>query len=97
MKAWYESSTPLVRGVVITTLGLMVVGSAVAVSYLKHREVQLYVTLDGLKKQYEQMLEEQGRLRLEEASWGHLAKIEDRATEELKMEYPKRTRRVVMH
>ncbi len=96
MKGWYESSSPLVRSSAITLLVLLVVGSAVGVTYLKHREVQLYVTLQGLKNQYEKALEEQGRLRLEEAAWGNLAKIEDRARAELEMHYPQKTKRLVV-
>ncbi|MBT4606556.1 MAG: hypothetical protein HOC52_06335, partial [Thiotrichales bacterium] len=78
MKSWYETD-PLFRGFAVTLMVLVVVVSAVSVSYQEHREVQLYRTLQGLKKQYEKSLEEQGRLRLEEAAWGNLAKIEDRA------------------
>ncbi|MBT6078785.1 MAG: hypothetical protein HOG56_00430, partial [Gammaproteobacteria bacterium] len=68
MKSWYETD-PLFRGFAVTLMVLVVVVSAVSVSYQEHREVQLYRTLQGLKKQYEKSLEEQGRLRLEEAAW----------------------------
>ncbi|MBT3472482.1 MAG: cell division protein FtsL [Gammaproteobacteria bacterium] len=95
MKSWYETD-PLFRGFAVTLMVLVVVVSAVSVSYQEHREVQLYRTLQGLKKQYEKSLEEQGRLRLEEAAWGNLAKIEDRARAELKMQYPERTQRIVV-
>jgi len=95
MKSWYETD-PLFRGFAVTLMVLVVVVSAVSVSYQEHREVQLYRTLQGLKKQYEKSLEEQGRLRLEEAAWGNLAKIEDRARAELKMQYPEHTQRIVV-
>ena len=95
MKSWYETD-PLFRGFAVTLMVLVVVVSAVSVSYQEHREVQLYRTLQGLKKQYEKSLEEQGRLRLEEAAWGKLAKIEDRERAELKMQYPERTQRIVV-
>ncbi len=96
MNSWYESSSPLVRATSVTLLVMLVIGSAVGVIYLKHREVQLYVTLQGLKNQYEKALEEQGRLRLEEAAWGNLARIEDRARGELEMHYPHKTQRLVV-
>ena len=96
MSVWYENS-PLMQGVLIMLLILFTVGSAVGVIYIKHREGQLYITLQGLKKQYEQSLEEQGRLRLEEASWGNLARIEDHARAKLKMNYPQAAQRVVLH
>lgn len=96
MGSWYEND-PLLRGVAVSLAILLVVISAVSVSYQEHREVQLYRTLQGLKQQYEQSLEQQGRLRLEEAAWGNLAKIEDRARAELKMHYPERTQRIVVH
>ena len=91
---WFQSSTPLDQSVVVTLLALLVIASAVGVIYQEHREVQLYITLQGLQRQYEKALEEQGRLRLEEASWGNLAKIEERASAELKMFYPQRVERV---
>jgi cell division protein FtsL len=96
VKEWYDSSTPLLRASVLTLLLLLVMGSAVGVTYLKHREVQLYITLQGLKNRYEKALEEQGRLRLEEAAWGNLAKIEDRARVELQMHYPQKRQRLVV-
>lgn len=95
MSHWYEQD-PLVRSAAISLMVLLVVVSAVSVSYQEHREVQLYRTLQGLKQQYEKSLEEQGRLRLEEASWGNLAKIEDWARKELKMSYPEQTQRIVV-
>lgn len=96
MNSWYQSSSALVRATSVTLLVMLVLGSAVGVIYLKHREVQLYVTLQGLKSQYEKVLEEQGRIRLEEAAWGNLAKIEDRARAELEMHYPQKTQRLVV-
>ncbi len=96
VSSWYTSSSPLTRAAVITLLMLLVMASAVGVIYLKHRQVQLYVTLQGLTNQYEKALEEQGRLRLEEAAWGNLARIEDRARSDLKMHYPEKTERLVV-
>ncbi|MBT7307774.1 MAG: cell division protein FtsL [Gammaproteobacteria bacterium] len=96
MNFWYESS-PLFRSMMLVVLVLVVVKSAVAVIYLKHREVQLYITLQGLQQQYEQELEEMGRLRLEEAAWGNLARIEDHARGKLQMSYPAAAQRVVIH
>lgn len=96
MSHWYEV-TSVARGGLLPLLILFVVASAMGVVYLQHREVQLYITLQGLQKQYDRALEEQGRLRLEEAAWGNLARIEDRATNDLNMLYPGASQRIVIH
>ncbi len=95
--AWYDDQeTALVRGGLLPLLVLLVFVSAIGVVYLKHREVQLYITLQGIQKRYAQSLEEQGRLRLEEAAWGNLARTEDHAREQLKMGYPQSDQRVLV-
>lgn len=96
MTRWYEANF-IIRGGMLPLLIFLVIGSAIGVVYLQHREIQLYIHLQGLKKQYERALEEQGRLRLEEAAWGNLAKIENRARSELSMTYPVGNQRVVIH
>ena len=94
--AWYDDQeTTLLRGAVLL-LVLLVFVSAIGVVYLKHREVQLYIMLQGVQKRYAQSLEEQGRLRLEEAAWGNLARTEDHAREELKMDYPQSDQRMLV-
>ncbi len=95
MSRWYEVA-PIVRGGLLPLLVLLVVTSAMGVVYLQHREVQLYITMQGLQQQYDRALEEQGRLRLEEAAWGNLARIEDRAVTELDMLYPEASQRIVI-
>ncbi len=96
MTRWYEANF-IIRGGLLPLLIVLVIGSAMGVIYLQHREIQLYIHLQGLKKQYDRALEEQGRLRLEEAAWGNLAKIEERARGELGMSYPEGGQRVVIH
>jgi cell division protein FtsL len=50
--------------------------------------------LYSLQKKYENFMEEQGRLRLEEAALGSMIKVEVRAREDLKMVYPSQQQRV---
>ncbi len=96
MSRWYEEN-PMVRGALLPLLVVLAVGSAIGVVYLHHHGVQLYIALQGLQKGYGRALEEQGRLRLEEATWGNLARIEHRAAEELNMHYPEAAQRIVVH
>ncbi len=88
MRPWYPSPFTPLQALFGVGLVLATLCSAIWVAYLHHLQVQLYVQLDELKQEYEWILEEQGRLRLEEASLGNLARIENSAIRELQMYYP---------
>jgi cell division protein FtsL len=70
-------------------LVLAVVLSAVAVVYSKHQSRKLFVELQGLYQQIDELDIEWGRLQLEQSTWSSHGRIEEIARKKLNMTLPK--------
>lgn len=63
--------------------------SAISVVYVKHYNRKLFVELQQLEKQRDDMEVEWGKLQLEQNTWATHARIERIAREKLQMTVPK--------
>jgi cell division protein FtsL len=66
----------------------LVIASAIAVVYSKHQNRKLFVELQGLKTQRDELEIEWGRLQLEQSTWATHGRIERLARERLQMRMP---------
>jgi cell division protein FtsL len=67
---------------------LMVMGSAFAVVYSKHESRKLFVELQHVRKQIDELNIEWGRLQLEQSAWSAHGRIESIARKRLGMKLP---------
>ncbi len=67
---------------------LAVLASALSVVYAKHRSRVLFVQLQGLQEQRDQLHESWGRLQLEQATWATHSRVESVARGRLGMRLP---------
>ena len=74
---------------VTVLLGLLVMMSAVGVIYAKHENRKLFVQLQALEKERDQMNVEWGQLQLEQGTWATSSRVENIARKRLGMEMPK--------
>ncbi|GAB4358062.1 MAG: cell division protein FtsL [Gammaproteobacteria bacterium] len=65
-----------------------VLGSALGVIYAKHQTRKLFVELNGLQKERDELQIEWGRLQLEQATWATHGRVERIARQRLKMQIP---------
>ena len=65
-----------------------VLGSATAVVYARQQHRQAYVELTRLERASDELNIEFSRLQLEQATWSETNRIEQVATERLKMTFP---------
>jgi len=70
-------------------LGLMVLLSALGVIRAKHENRKLFVQLQALEKERDQMNVEWGQLQLEQGTWATSSRVEEIARKRLGMEIPK--------
>ncbi len=73
----------------LSGLILAVVLSAVAVVYSKHQSRKLFVELQALYQQIDELDIEWGRLQLEQSTWSSHGRIEEIARKKLNMTLPK--------
>lgn len=73
----------------LSGLVLAVVLSAVAVVYSKHQSRKLFVELQALYQQIDELDIEWGRLQLEQSTWSSHGRIEGIARKKLNMTLPK--------
>lgn len=66
----------------------LVIASAVAVAYSKHQSRKLFVELQALKTQRDELEIEWGRLQLEQSTWATHGRIEKLARDRLQMRLP---------
>lgn len=78
------------RVVIAGVLVVCTVASAVAVVYSKHRSRRLFVELQSLERERDQLNVEWGRLRLEQGTWATPGRVEQAAREQLNMKMPER-------
>jgi cell division protein FtsL len=74
--------------VLASLLALVVLGSAVSVVHIKHRSRILFVELQGLERQRDELNVEWTQLALERSSWATHDRIEDLATARLGFQVP---------
>jgi cell division protein FtsL len=70
---------------------LVCVISAVALIYTKHESRKLFVELEGLTTERDELNIEWGQLQIEQSTWATHARIEQLAAEELSLARPQST------
>lgn len=84
------------RLVVTFVLLTVVVGSAIGVIYSKHRSRRLFVQLQEVQQERDQLNIEWGRLQLEQGAWATRGRIERIARERLDMRMPNQNDMVIL-
>ena len=74
--------------VVLTLLFVLVLASAIMLVYTKHQSRKLYVELQQLKYQVDDLNTEWGQLQLEQSAWSDHGRIERIARTRLSMVMP---------
>ena len=74
---------------VVAVLIVVIMSSAVSVIYSKHQSRKLFVELQKLEKQIDELNIEWGRLQLEQSTWSSHGRIEKIARNKLHMTLPK--------
>lgn len=72
----------------LIALFLLVLGSAVGVVFSKHESRKLFVQLQTLQKERDQIQIEWGRMQLEQSTWATHSRIERLARKKLDMKIP---------
>lgn len=80
--------TPKVLGVVVLGLWVAVLLSAAGAVYSKHRARELFVQLERLNRQRDNLEIEWGQLQLEQSAWSTHAFVERVASTRLRMTSP---------
>lgn len=75
-------------GLLLPLLVLAVIVSALGVVYAKHQSRKLFVALQGLEAERDEMNIEWGQLQLEQSTWATHGRVEELAREQLKMTTP---------
>jgi len=73
----------------VAVLIVAIMSSAVSVIYSKHQSRKLFVELQKLEKQIDELDIEWGRLQLEQSTWSSHGRIEKIARNKLHMTLPK--------
>jgi cell division protein FtsL len=74
---------------VVPALWLVTLGSAAGAIYSKHRARELFLELERLNRQRDELEIDWGRLQLEQSAWSTHAFVESVATQKLKMTTPR--------
>jgi cell division protein FtsL len=75
-------------GITIAVLWVVALGSAAGAIYSKHRARELFVALERLNNQRDNLEVEWGQLQLEQSAWSTHAFVERVASTKLKMATP---------
>jgi len=75
--------------IMVAVLVLAIMLSAVSVVYSKHQSRKLFVELQKLHKQIDELNIDWGRLQLEQSTWSSHGRIEKIARQKLQMTLPK--------
>lgn len=76
----------------MTLLGVAVMVSALAVVYSRHESRKLFVELQALQEERDEMNVDWGRLQLEQSTWTTHGRVADTARERLDMVVPETTK-----
>lgn len=74
--------------VIFVLLVMSVLGSSIGMVYAKHQNRKLFVQLQTLQLERDDMNTEWGKLQLEQATWGTHGRVERFAREKLHMDVP---------
>ena len=77
------------RLAVVAVLILAIMSSAISVIYSKHQSRKLFVELQKLDKQIDELNIDWGRLQLEQSTWSSHGRVEKIARNKLHMTLPK--------
>ena len=77
--------------VITIAFAIVCVMSAMALIYTKHESRKLFVELEALTTERDELNIEWGQLQIEQSTWATHARIERVATEELSLARPKPT------
>jgi cell division protein FtsL len=77
-----------IGGIFVVLLLVATISSALAVVYARQKHRQLFIVLNGLERERDDLNIEFGRLQLEQATWAETNRIEQIATGKLGMVYP---------
>jgi len=75
--------------IIIALLVVAVMGSAIGVIYSKHQTRKIFVNLQKIYKQIDDLDIEWGQLQLEQSAWSSHGRIEKIARKKLQMTLPK--------
>ena len=75
-------------GITVAVLWVVALGSAAGAIYSKHRARELFVSLERLNNQRDNLEVEWGQLQLEQSAWSTHAFVERVASTKLKMATP---------
>jgi len=78
-----------VLSIAVPALWLLTLGSAAGAIYSKHRARELFLELERLNRQRDELEIDWGRLQLEQSAWSTHAFVESVATQKLKMTTPR--------
>jgi len=73
----------------IAVLVLAIMGTSIAVVYTRHQTRNLFINLQKLHKQIDELDVEWGQLQLEQSAWSSHGRIEKIARKKLNMKVPK--------
>lgn len=74
-----------------TVFAVVCVMAAIAIVYTKHESRKLFVELEGLTAERDELNIEWGQLQIEQSTWANHARIERVAAEELSLARPAST------
>lgn len=72
----------------VFVFAIVCVLSAIALVYTKHESRKLFMELEGLTSQRDELNIEWGQLQIEQSTWAQHARIEQVATEDLSLVRP---------
>lgn len=75
----------------VFVFAIVCVLSAVALVYTKHESRKLFIELEGLTHERDELNIEWGQLQIEQSTWATHARIEQVAKEQLSLERPEAT------
>jgi len=78
----------MTRVAIVIAVTVLVFASAVGVVVSRHQSRKLFVELQAMERERDQMNEEWGQLQLEQATWGTHARVEEIAHAKLGMVPP---------
>lgn len=84
------------QALVLSVLAAAVLGSGVGVVYSKHQSRKLFVELEQLNRQRDELEIEWGRLQLEQSTWAAHGRVEQIARERLHMRLPSPEQTVIV-
>jgi len=82
--------------IILMVFAAAVFGTALQLVTTRHESRKAFAELEELGKHHDRMMEEWGRLQLEEATWGTHGRVEELARAELDMTRPEINRIVLV-